>query len=283
MRLRPLALAAALTIGAVGLPTLPLPVAAQTDALLLTTEELMRATALDEVFTQFGPVIEAAPREQNVPFPAGMEDVWAEAARKVFVAETMHSSLARTLEGKFTDDDKTAFADFFRSPFGLKISKIERDVTILGPESQSYARNEGLKLAGLDDPRRHEQIEEMLQLVSAELSTAMVIESVRGMMIGMAMTGQQGDIDVPWEEIDAQIAVIMPAIEADVAVTQRAMMFYAYRDLSETELDRYLDFLRTEAAQKFYAVSAYAVGEIVGERMRTFGETLAAMLRRVSV
>ncbi len=283
MRLGPLAVAAALSFGALGLPALPLPAAAQAEALLLTTEELMRATALDEVFTQFGPVIEAAPREQSVPFPAGMEEVWAEAARTVFVAEAMHSSLASTLEGKFSDDDQAAFAEFFRSPFGLEISRIERDVTVLGPESQLFARGEGVKLAELDDARRHAQIEEILGLVSAELSTAMVIESLRGMMIGMAMTGRQGDIEVPWQEIDAQITAMMPAIEADVAATQRAMMFYAYRDLSEAELDQYLAFLRTEAAQKFYAVSAYAVGEIVSERMRTFGETLAAMLRRVNV
>jgi hypothetical protein len=195
----------------------------------------------------------------------------------------MHSSLASTLEGKFSDDDQAAFAEFFRSPFGLEISRIERDVTVLGPESQLFARGEGVKLAELDDARRHAQIEEILGLVSAELSTAMVIESLRGMMIGMAMTGRQGDIEVPWQEIDAQITAMMPAIEADVAATQRAMMFYAYRDLSEAELDQYLAFLRTEAAQKFYAVSAYAVGEIVSERMRTFGETLAAMLRRVNV
>jgi hypothetical protein len=256
---------------------------AQTEALLLTTEELMRATALDEVFTQFGPVIEGAPREQSVRLPAGIEAVWGEAARMVFVAEAMHSALARALEGRFDDEDKAAFASFFRSPFGEKISRIERSVTVLGPESQAIAREEGLKLAGRGDPRRHAQVEEMLELVSGELSTAMVIESVRGMMIGMSISGRSGDIEVPWQEIDAQIAVMLPAIRADVAVTQRAMMFYAYRDLTEAELDQYLDFLRTEAAQKFYALAAYAVGEIVGERMRTFGETLATMLRRVNV
>jgi hypothetical protein len=283
MRLRPLAIVAALAFGGLNLSALPAPALAQGEALLLTTEELMRATALDEIFTQFGPVIEAAPREQSVPFPSAMAAVWGEAARSVFVAEDMHRALAETLEGKFSDADHTAFAEFFRSPFGEMISRIERDVTLLGPQSQEVAREEGLKLAADADPRRDAQIEEMLRLVSADLATAMVSESVRGMMIGMAMTEQRGDIVVPWEEIDAHIQAILPAIQADVAQTQRAMMFYAYRDLGETELDRYLSFLRTEAAQKFYAVSAYAVGQIVAERMRTFGETLVVMLRRVNV
>jgi hypothetical protein len=282
MRLRPLALAAGLVLWALTLPSIQPPAVAQSEA-VLTTDELMRATALDEVFTQFGPVIAAAPHDQSVPLPAEMLAVWGEAARMVFVAEAMHSSLARALEGRLSETDMAAFATFFRSPFGEKISRIERDVTVLGPQSQAVARQEGLKLAGQEDPRRHAQIEEMLELVSGELSTAMVIESVRGMMIGMAMSGRGGDIEVPWQEIDAQLAVMVPAIKADVAATQRAMMFYAYRDLSETELDQYLGFLRTEAAQRFYAAAAFAVGEIVGERMHTFGETLATLLRRVNI
>jgi hypothetical protein len=257
--------------------------AQQTETLVLTTAELMRATALDEIFTQFGPVIEAAPRDQAVPFTSAMLDVWSEAVREVFDPTSMHASLAKTLEGKFTEDDNAEFAGFFRSSFGEKVSEIERAVTLLGPQSQLAARASGVELADATDPRRKAQVEEMLDLVSAEISTAMVQQSVRGMLIGMAMTGQQGDIEVPWEEIDAQLALIMPSIEADVAVTQRAMMYYAYRDLTEAELDEYLDFLRTEAAQRFYAVAAYAVGEIIAERMRAFGETLVVMLNRVNV
>lgn len=283
MSIRPLAFAAALALSALTAPAVPLPVVAQSEVMPLSVEELMRATALDEIFTQFGPVIEAAPREQNVPFPGEMDTIWSEAARTVFVADKMHSTLAQALEGHFTDEDQIAFATFFRSDFGERISRIEREVTLLGPEGQEAARDEGLRLAADDETRRRDQIEEMLVLVSADLAIAMVSESVRGMMIGMAMTGQRGDIAIPWEEIDAQIAALMPAIEADVSATQRAMMYYAYRDLTEAELDRYLDFLRTGPAQKFYAVSAYIVGEIVAERMRTFGETLAAMLQRVNV
>jgi hypothetical protein len=283
MRLRPLALAACFAFGALVAPAALLPAAAQSEPLLLTTEELMQATALDEVFTQFGPVIEAAPRDQNVPMPSAMQAVWHEAAQSVFVADAMHKSLAQTLEGRFSEEDIAAFAAFFRSPFGIQISRIERDVTVLGPESQVVARDEGLKLVAMETPRRHAQVDEMLKLVSAELATAMVSESIRGMMIGMAMTERRGDIEVPWQEIDAAVQAMMPAIVADVEITQRAMMFYAYRGLSDDELEQYLEFLRTDAAQRLYAVAAYAVGEIIAERMRTFGETIATMLRRIDV
>src|SRR5690606_31707085 len=134
----------------------------------------------------------------------------------------------------------------FSAPFGMNVTEIERTVTTLPPEMQLVARDEGLALVGEADPRRFEQIEEMLRLVSADLAVAIVRQSVRGMLIGMSMSGQQGDIEVPWDEIDAHLDAIMPEIEADVATTQRAIMYFAYRELTEGELDTYLAFLRTE-------------------------------------
>jgi hypothetical protein len=61
------------------------------------------------------------------------------------------------------------------------------------------------------------------------------------------------------------------------------MMFFAYQDLTDADLETYLEFLRTESARKFYAVAAYAVGQIVAERMERFGETLARKLQQVNV
>ena len=106
---------------------------------------------------------------------------------------------------------------------------------------------------------------------------------MRGILIGLSMATQQGDIEVPWEEIELQLDAIMPGLESDIALTQKALMFFAYEQFSEAEIDEYLVFLRTRSAQKLYAVSAYAIGDIVAERMHAFGEALAARLARVNV
>jgi hypothetical protein len=61
------------------------------------------------------------------------------------------------------------------------------------------------------------------------------------------------------------------------------MMAYAYRGLTDDELDRYSAFLRTGPAQKLYAIAAYAVGQIVARSMSSFGETLAARMASVNI
>lgn len=284
MMLRPLAFIAFLTFGAIAAAALPAVAQDAAPAATISTDELMKATALDEIFTQFGPSIAASPNEQGVPFTADMRAAWDDAAREVFDARRMHDALAAALEDKFTAEDYVNFAAFFRSDFGVKVSAIERAVTVLPPASQVSAREEGIALASAEEgTRRDEQVEEMLVLVSADITKAMIRQSMRGMLVGMWMSNQQGDIAVPWEDLDAHLATIMPAIEADVALTQRAMMFYAYRELSEADLDAYLTFLRTDSARKFYAVAGYLVGEIIAERMEVFGETVSRNLARVSV
>lgn len=250
----------------------------------ITDDELLRVTALDEVFTEFGAGIERAPLEQSLPFPSSLGVAWSAAAREVFDADGMHRALADAMRGKFAPVDYEVYAEFYGSDFGRRVSDVERAVTSMPAERQMQARELGIELASkAAATRRSEQIDEMLDLVSADITTAMIRQSVRGMLIGMSMTSQQGDIEVPWEDIDAQLDIMMPDIEADVALTQRAMMFFAYQDLGDDDLESYLEFLRTDAGRKFYAVAAFAIGEIVTQRMERFGETLARKLDQVNV
>lgn len=284
MRSTAMAILLGLTLAAGGMGATIVHAGTETVRPAMSTEELMRATALDEVFSQFGPTMEASPRDQGVPMPAHMMAAWGEAAREVFETRTMQHDLTRLLEDKFTPEDFDAFTGFFHSEFGERVTGIERSVTTLAPDAQLDARNDGIALAGAaEGSPRAAQIDEMLELVSAEISNAMIRQSMRGMLLGMYVNSAQGDIEVPWDEIDTHLDLIMPGIQADVALTQRAMMFYAYRDLDDADLDRYLAFLRTEPARKFYALAAYAIGEIITRRMETFGETLARKLDRVSV
>lgn len=281
--MRTLVLAVLLGLGALTAPALPVPALAQAETYAMSTAELMQATALDSVFTQFGAVIEETPRQQAVPFNAAMRRAWEEASRQVFAPTRMHRRLATALDDKFSHEDYAVFAAFYASPFGIRVSEAERRATELTPAGQTAARISGGVLAIAATPRRKAQIDEMLGLVSADLSAAMVRQSMRGILIGLSMTTQQGDIEVPWEEIEAQLDAIMPGLEADIASTQKALMFYAYETFSEADLDEYLVFLRTGSAQKLYAVIAYAVGDIITERMHAFGDALATRLARVSV
>jgi len=281
------ALAIALCLAAAPLPALaatPAPSPAETVA-PMTTGELMAATALDQLFSSFAETIAASPEQQGLPLPEGFARTWKETSFAVFKAHEMHAALARAFADRFDAAEMTELAAFYRSDFGKHVSAIEAAIQVMSVDEQLAARDEGFAVLDAADPesRRIKQIDEIMVLVSAEVGRTMLGQAMRAMMVSMAMSGASGDIEVPWSEIDAQLAMMLPGLEQEVAATQRALMAYAYNDLSDDELERYIEFLRTDVSKKFYAVLGYSVGIIMENAMSRFGQELAARLNRVNV
>ncbi|MBK8083932.1 MAG: hypothetical protein IPK28_08900 [Devosia sp.] len=245
--------------------------------------EIMRATALDEIFTQFGAGIAAAARSEDVSNDEAFLDHWESTALAIFDAARLHERLTRALEGRFSETEQQALASFFRSGFGERMTVLERDIARLPPEAQLTALAAGMALAADAGAVRSRLFDDLVQLVGAEISVSMVGQSVRALLVALAVSQQQGDIEVPWPAIDAQIEAMMPGLLAEVSRTQRAMMAYAYRDLSDEDLSRYIAFLRTEPAQKLYGIAASAVGRIIADGMARFGDALSTRLRSVNI
>ena len=271
-----------LTLAPLGLPAVAIRQAmAQSEQAAIST--LMRATALDVVFTQIAATIASSARTEEISSDAIFLKHWEATANSVFEAGRLHDRLARALEGKLSADEQAVLAAFFRSDFGVRMTELERRAARLGPTAQVSAISRGETLLAAAPVIRSTQIDQLMELVSAEISAAMVGQSLRALLLGLSVSHQQGHIAVPWEEIDMQVKAMMPGLLLDIGQTQRAMMAYAYRELTDDELDRYISFLRTPAAQKFYAIAAYAVGRIVAEGMADFGEAFAARMQSVNV
>jgi len=267
-------------------PALPAPsppIAAETRVADFSVAELMQATALDLIFEQFGGAIAASARVSDISTDEIFLSHWEAAAASSFNGPDLRSKLASTLDGKFSEDERVALGKFFRSDFGQRISDLEREVAKLGAEDQANALTEGVTLSAEAGPIRSTQLDDLMELMSAEISGVMAGQSMRALLLGMSVSHQRGDIQVPWQEIDAQVEAMMPSLLADHTRAQRAMMAYAYRWLSDDDLDRYIAFLRSGPAQKLYAIAAYAVGQIVARSMSSFGETLAARMASVNI
>jgi hypothetical protein len=245
--------------------------------------ELMQATALDLIFDQFGAAVAASARVSDISTDKIFLSHWDAAAASSFNGPALRSRLAGALEGRFSEDEQAALGAFFRSDFGRRISALERDVAKLSAEDQAIAVAEGQQFSTEAGALRSTQLDDLMELMSAEISGAMTGQSLRALLLGMSISHQHGDIQVPWQEIDDQVRAMMPGLIADHTRAQRGMMAYAYRSLSDDELDRYIGFLRSEPAQKLYAIAAFAVGQIVARSMASFGETLAARMARVNV
>ena len=276
-------LVAVLGLAAPVLAAPPPLIAAETQVTDFSVADLMQATALDLIFDQFGEAIAASARVSDISTDEIFLSHWEAAAASSFNGPALRSRLANSLDGKFSADERAALGEFFRSDFGIRISALERAVAKLSADDQIAALTDGETLSDEATVVRSAQLDDLMELMSAEISGVMAGQSKRALLLGMSVSHQRGDIEVPWQEIDAQVEAMMPSLIADHTRAQRAMMAYAYRGLGDDELDLYLDFLRTAPAQKLYAMAAYAVGNIVARSMSSFGETLAARMASVNI
>lgn len=265
------------------LPSLSPPIAAEMRVADFSVAELMQATALDLIFDQFGAAIAASARISDISADEIFLSHWEAAAATSFNGPALRARLVSSLDGKFSEEERAALGAFFRSDFGHQISDLERGVARLDAEAQAAALAAGETLSAEASPIRSTQLDDLMELMSAEISGVMAGQSMRALLLGMSVSHQRGDIEVPWQEIDAQVEAMMPGLVADHSRAQRAMMAYAYRTLSDDELDRYIAFLRTAPAQKLYAIAAYSVGQIVARSMSSFGEALAERMASVNV
>lgn len=276
-------LVAVLGLAGLSMPAPPLSWAAEAPVADFSVPELMRATALDLIFDQFGAAIAASARVSDISTNEIFLSHWEAAAASSFNGAALRTKLAGILEGKFSADERAALGAFFRSGFGHEISALERAVAQLSVADQATALTEGGTLSDEAGAVRSTQLDDLMELMSAEISGVMAGQSMRALLLGMSVSHQRGDIQVPWQEIDAQVEAMMPSLIADHTRAQRAMMAYAYRNLSDDDLERYIAFLRTPPAQKLYGIAAYAVGQIVAHSMSSFGEALAARMASVNI
>lgn len=246
-----------------------------------SSSEVMRTIGLDRLFAQFGQTMAASPRQQGVTDERFL-GAWEGLALKAFSRTELNAQLEAVLTQSLDAGELSDVDLFLLSPFGLRVTLLEQATQTIGPEQQIAAIAKGQTLYFVASGNRQGQIEELLELSGAELTFAMLGESIRGMAVGLHLSSH-GDLDVPWTEIDAGVQTQLAGMQQSLAEATRGALAYTYDPLSDAELEAYLDFLRRPATRKFYEVTTLAVGAIIREAMFTLGEDLAARLARVEI
>jgi hypothetical protein len=256
-------------------------VTAAVNAPTTASAEVMRSMGLDQLFVQFGRNMASGPRGQGVTDEDFLA-AWEGATRDIFAREELNSRLVRMLDRGLDAAELACVQDFLASPFGSRVTWLEQRAQATPPENQIAAIARGQTLYLKAPPGRRALLEELLVLSGAEVTFAMLGESIRGMAVGRHLLAR-GDFDIPWEEIDALVAARLAGMRQSLAEASRGALALTYHELSDAELTAYLEFLRTPATRKFYTVTSVTVGALIRESMFTLGEDMAARLQRVDI
>jgi hypothetical protein len=246
-----------------------------------TSSDLIRTIGLDNVFVQFGRSIAGSPRQHGIADPRFL-DAWESSALLAFSDGKLNARLEQSLAQTLSDAELGGVDSFLTSAFGRRITQLEQVSQNIAADQQVAALAKGQTLYWAVSERRKAQFEELLALSGAEMTFAVIGESLRGMALGLHLSSG-GDIETPWEEIDNAVKLQLAGMKESLAEAAHAAMAYTYNDLTDAELEDYLAFLRTPAARKFYDTATLAVGDIIRDTMFGLGEAVALSMHRVAI
>lgn len=246
-----------------------------------TSGALMRQTGFDRLFQDFGTMLAISPRQHGVADERFLA-AWEKCADAAFGDAALNQRLADRLGQSLTEAEMTGIGSFLASPLGLKLAGLERSTRDIAPDRQIEALAKGKTLYFVLPETRRARFDEVMQLSGAEMSFAMLGESLRGMALGLHLSAK-GDIALSWDEIDATVTAQLHGLEESLVDATRSTLAFTYAELSDEDLETYLDFLRAPATRKFYATAAAAIGEIMEETMFGIGQDVAARLSAVAI
>src|SRR5205085_9891762 len=99
----------------------------------------------------------------------------------------------------------------------------------------------------------------------------MLVESLRSMVMAAVLASTKGNGDIPWDQINAQVDRTAPTLLEALDTAMQEHSLYIYRDLSDAEIQSYLDFLNSTPAQKFYKLVIYGSAMVTDQAMSTLG------------
>lgn len=265
--LRPLLLAAALILA-------PLAAAAATDRDRLAA--FLQVTGYDVVITSLQQAAMAGPgMVGDAPQTFGQQ--YREAAEEVFEPELMVNRALDILAAVMTEPLVQAGADFYASDLGQRLVAAENAAHMQGSDVKFEQGQEILAEATRANPQRVEVLKAMNAAIgSEEVGRRAIVEIQLRFILAAQAAGAlpQGPTE---EDLRGALTAQAQANAAQSALYALISNAYTYRDVSDADLDAYLQALRTPEMQQVYEILNATQYQVMMERYQALGQRLGGM------
>jgi len=244
---------------------------------------IVRDAAISDALDTFGDSVRDMARGGELSANRMFLQHWELTANEVFAPDRLSAGLISSIDDGLTDEDENALATFYASPLGQKVSRLERASHELSPAETERALAAGRDTLASASPERLRALDRAIALGGPEIGAKLACQALRVMLLGLSLAGQEGEIDLPWADVDAQVEATAPGMVAQYQRDSRAVAAYLYGALDDAELSDYVAMLEKPAMRHLYGASATALDTLIQRAVKTFGAELAVRLRSVSI
>lgn len=235
--------------------------------------DLVNEFGLDLIFQGFSKQMKDAASQKEFSANPKFKLAWITAANEVVSEENLEATMRAEFATMFDDKERSAIFEFQDSPFGRRVTAIERQA--MDPSLRPVMLSKGKELASSLGQKRAALLAGILDSAGGrESSVAMAMNITMAMLKGMKIGGLLPD-SIDDKQLNNIIARQKTKIEAAVDLELPATMAFTYHPLSDQELDRYLGFLNSRTGRSVSRKVLPALDRVVSAATTAFGIRLA--------
>jgi len=238
------------------------------------TESLLKLLGYDTFVESFSVALQDTDN-QITDSDTGLSVAWDLAAAETFPAPEMMAEIVAAMEGALEASHVKTATDFLMSDLGILVTEME--VFAQQPSQSKIMDEEGASI--LSDliqtkaPRleTYTSMIEALGAIDNEVAAAMNLNFA--IYSGMSQSGK-----LPYQLGDAEILELVLSQQDMLRDHIRNRIYisfsYTYRDLTDDDLEEYVNFLTSRTGRALYGAIQVATEEVLSRRAHLFGNRL---------
>lgn len=242
-----------------------------------TLRDINGINGFDEMVEQLETSFRGALDRYPGPKPEPLVEAWKVAQEGAFDSARMAAELEGAMAAQLKPKEIAALLDYFKSDFGMRVSRLE--IAATRPDVQQEKDAEGAILyADLEakDPERLALYDRLIDKMQAvDVGEAIALNVAYAMVSAMLGASKQPATD---EQIAAVVKQNAASLRANILDSITSSTAWTYRDLSLDDMRKYVAFLETPEAQRYYQAAMMALDRTLTDEARAFGNRLMIAL-----
>lgn len=232
---------------------------------------LVIQAAVDQALRE-GHLLEQLPRQVTSAISA--------LAPVAFASENLKEVVLSHLKEKLAAQDIKKVLKWLDSPLGKKCAQLEEAAAT--PEALTEMRRYAAAIKG--SPPKKERLAVLRKLDIASRATETAVEVALSTQVAVALAAnytlpleQQSSIDT----IKQTLKRVRSLVEAEARKETLASLLYTYRNLTETQIRQYIEFLSSPAGSKYTEVYNAALKKALWEGNIRWGKAIGEALEQI--
>lgn len=243
-----------------------------------TAREVLAASPVDDIVAQYPAMMSEGIREgvkKSGQVPPMVADTLGYLVANSFSVREIERKLATAIDEELTAKERTEVLEWYQTPVAEKIAgaEIAASAPASWPEIRARAAELNERYDGTDRAAMFTRFDQAARATESAVDTTIAVQL--GLATAMSALGKDS---VHFDQIEERIESQRGAMQAVMSKQVYDSYLYTYRNVSNQEMDLYLDFLESDAGRAFTSVVTRSVKQAVTDPIENIGTQIGRFI-----